>query len=929
MHTTPIQNILRSLPLVAKAVLLFSVVLYTTGIGSLSTLGAWSATASIAGNSVSTGTWGDTSETIVVTPGTMGGWEFNNDRDVWSSGTGEMVEGPDTPSLGTGSARLATPGTNDRIKLRHYLPYGILISDIVELKYDTYRTSPNGGALMLALQFDVDFGPVPADPNRADARIVYEPYYTQQASLLDDTWQTWDALNDLAGTGTGSWWIAGATSLCPMGNPCTWTELNTAYPDMRISAKSLENTVDTQGAMFFKAGGSWAGFDGNVDNFIFGLTTGGTTHTITYDFEADPVVPPPPTHDDIEDFVVFGAGNVSDVHAVEANGNFTVHSGLIGSNRSVTLTGNLGLPGIRSGANVSLSGNGTIGTEGLRANDAIVKSGNITVTGPEVSGSGSFDTLELPDANQFVANGVDQSVGGNGTLTLAPGVYGTMTGSGNATLELSGGEYVFKSISMTGNTDIVLDTTMGAIEIYVAETVGLEGEISLTETVSTASAKIYLEAGEVINLGANTKWYGTAYSTMDRNPALPGITAQGNIEVFGALYSNQQVKFNGNADLTLVGPIFETYSGPAPVTIDDVVLNEIYPAPLTSGNPSAPYDREWIEIYNGSNVPVDVEGWKVSEIAASVEVPHVISSANTCASGFKEGYARPFDGASTEIAPGGLLIVELCAETRLNQTGGGTVETVRLYTSTDTLLDTHGYGATVAGKSHQRIPDGGIWVDPEPTPGESNRVSREDLINEGFTDEQIEYIIALLARRGEYLIGEEPVEEEPVPEITIEELLPETPSGGGGSSPVTETLPNPEDDEAATESDDTVDDDTTPSDDEAPVDDTNEDNTDADDVTDTNDETTVDDTDAASDEPAKTENDESDEDTNTESDGSEDTDGESGSDDESADSDSDSDSKDGAGEDSSDDDSGSDDDAGGDDSSGNDSGDSSDNSDAE
>lgn len=218
--------------------------------------------------------------TVVVSPDNMQGWEFNSDRSTWTSGTGELVEGPEPAPAGTGSARLTTPNTDDRTKLRKYVDAGIQISDITRLEYSTYRAEPTGGVLALALQLDVNFDGTPTSTERADARIVYEPYFTQ--TIEDDTWQTWNALNDTAGTGTGNWWIAGAESVCPQDNPCTWTELNNAYPDLQTSGESLENSIDTQAAVLFKAGGTWAGFDGNVDNFIFGISGNDTT----YNYEA-------------------------------------------------------------------------------------------------------------------------------------------------------------------------------------------------------------------------------------------------------------------------------------------------------------------------------------------------------------------------------------------------------------------------------------------------------------------------------------------------------------------------------------------------------------------------------------------------------------------------------------------------------------------
>lgn len=261
------------------------------------------------------------SETIVVTPGNMDGWEFNSDRTTWTMGAGSgMVNGPSTAPLGNGSARLTalvnTPNAGDRSKLRKYLPAGTQISDIETLKYSTYRASPNGGALAIALQFDVNFDGTPNDPLKADARLVYEPYHTQQAQIVDDAWQEWDALNDSAGTGTGAWWLTGLSDAtnCSQAFPCTWIEINSIYPDMQISGKSLENTIDTEGAMLFKAGGNWLDFDGSVDKFVFGLKNGANTHTITYDFEPDSVDTPyaPVAGDVIINEVMWMGSDLSD-----------------------------------------------------------------------------------------------------------------------------------------------------------------------------------------------------------------------------------------------------------------------------------------------------------------------------------------------------------------------------------------------------------------------------------------------------------------------------------------------------------------------------------------------------------------------------------------------------------------------------------------
>lgn len=233
----------------------------------------------------------------------------------------------------------------------------------------------------------------------------------------------------------------------------------------------------------------------------------------------------------------------------------------------------------------------------------------------------------------------------------------------------------------------------------------------------------------------------------------------------------------------------------------NIVLNEIYPNP---DGGSAPLDREWIELYNGTGTPVDVEGWSVSEIAGS-EQKHVISASNTCADGSKVGYARPYNGASTTIAPGGFLIVEFCASSRLNNGG----DTVRLYDVGDSLIDAYTYsGSKAAGNSYQRVPDGYAWVDPKPTPGEPNTATEEDLRASGLNENRVAEILTLLEERdggdgastGTENTGPE---EEDVPESEAstqeEQALP--PKEEHAEEPKTEA---PEDDTPPSDAEETV-----------------------------------------------------------------------------------------------------------------------------
>ena len=117
----------------------------------------------------------------------------------------------------------------------------------------------------MALQFNIDFDPAD-DTTGFQSRLVYEPYHSQP--VLSEVWQTWDTLDPAQGNGTGNWWLVrqaapNTSASCPQSATSTWDEVLAAFPAMRVHPDA--------GAVLFKAGGGWAGFDGNVDGFAIGL----------------------------------------------------------------------------------------------------------------------------------------------------------------------------------------------------------------------------------------------------------------------------------------------------------------------------------------------------------------------------------------------------------------------------------------------------------------------------------------------------------------------------------------------------------------------------------------------------------------------------------------------------------------------------------
>jgi hypothetical protein len=184
---------------------------------------------------------------------------------------------------------------------------------------------------------------------------------------------------------------------------------------------------------------------------------------------------------------------------------------------------------------------------------------------------------------------------------------------------------------------------------------------------------------------------------------------------------------------------FDEESLPMDFTARMVVLNEIFARPAT-GAP-APKDREYVELYNNGNASVDVLGWNISEMAGATEMPHTIVAA-----GATSNQMQPFGTASTTIASHGLLLLQFGGTTsHFNDTG----DTIKLYGGANQFLDGHTYPFTAIGKAHVRFPDGiGYWVDPEPTPGELNIVTLEDLRAAGFDETTIADIMALVKLVG-------------------------------------------------------------------------------------------------------------------------------------------------------------------------------------
>ena len=142
-------------------------------------------------------------------------------------------------------------------------------------------------------------------------------------------------------------------------------------------------------------------------------------------------------------------------------------------------------------------------------------------------------------------------------------------------------------------------------------------------------------------------------------------------------------------------------------------------------------DIDWIEIINTGNSDLDISGWFVTD---------------------DKGLERLADNEEWRIEDGTVLkageILVITHDVVLGNLSLGKNDTVSLYDSSSTLLDTYTYSGHAVG-TYSRVPDGtGEFVDQEPTRGKLNIVEKEELpkhrllINEinSAPDDWVEFI---------------------------------------------------------------------------------------------------------------------------------------------------------------------------------------------
>ena len=198
------------------------------------------------------------------------------------------MNGPATPPCGTGSVELSVGSDgNGAAQLRNVDYHGLDLINLTSLSYSTYVQVDGSGGQAPYLILNVD-----KDGNGTlDDLLFFEPVYQDatffpsnpQPTLVDQTWQTWDARN-------GGWYAINAVTGAPtFGGPGTGVLPLNAYILANPFAQ-IVNTTMGRGGVRIVAGfgeGAWDNFVGNVDCFEIGEFDGSNVVTTKYDFELD------------------------------------------------------------------------------------------------------------------------------------------------------------------------------------------------------------------------------------------------------------------------------------------------------------------------------------------------------------------------------------------------------------------------------------------------------------------------------------------------------------------------------------------------------------------------------------------------------------------------------------------------------------------
>lgn len=215
-----------------------------------------------------------TSTSVTVDETSLGnGWTVFADN----GGSGAFVNGPATPPAGAGSFQFSVP-SGAKVNLSTTTGAGQPLKGVDAVRYSTYRSSTSTMAanVVPGLNMQICAGGT-ASGCSGYTTLVWEPVYaygTQANSnnpIVNDTWQTWNALGATSSSDTGGWWSTRAIpGVCAFNCFVSLAEIQAANPNAVIGSYGVNVGHGPAGT-----------FAGNAD----ALTLGVSGSTTVFNFE--------------------------------------------------------------------------------------------------------------------------------------------------------------------------------------------------------------------------------------------------------------------------------------------------------------------------------------------------------------------------------------------------------------------------------------------------------------------------------------------------------------------------------------------------------------------------------------------------------------------------------------------------------------------
>ena len=191
-----------------------------------------------------------------------------------NSASGAFVNGPVATPAGVGSFEFSIPN-NGKVTLSTKTVAGQLLSAVDAVSYSTYQASSSTmpGNVAPSLNMEICAGGLIGTTCTGYTTLVWEPVYAYgAAAIVNDTWQTWNALGNTSTSYTGGWWSTHAIGGVPQAynSFVSLAAIQGANPDAVILSFGVNVGHGPSGT-----------FNGNADALTLGLSD----NTTVYDFE--------------------------------------------------------------------------------------------------------------------------------------------------------------------------------------------------------------------------------------------------------------------------------------------------------------------------------------------------------------------------------------------------------------------------------------------------------------------------------------------------------------------------------------------------------------------------------------------------------------------------------------------------------------------